>query len=591
MKYRLADVDLARLGREAGAVVWRDSGRVTLVDLPTLTVLERCGPERSVAEHVNAIHGVLPAAPKDVIRATLQAVIEAGLLRPAEELPAAAPSDGLEGRIGTLGVVTADRPEALRRCLASYVAHGRAHGHDLRVIVADGSHESGNGAVVRSIASGTMAATGTPIVVIGTPEVDRFCHAAVSAGLPARLVHWLLRPGRGYAAGAVRNRILLASAGSRVLTVDDDTVCHVWCPPEVEEGVDFVGHDDPRDTVFFEDRGNAVAVAPASTRDLLSAHGHLLGRALSELTTIRGGYSTEHACTHVLHALYDRAPSAATVRVTWAGLAGDAAVYCPYTALLATGRLRESLTRDESTFHRAMRSREVRRGVRRSTVADGSQLMLYCAALDNTQVLPPFGPANFNEDGLFAVMLRACEPSAFIAQIPIGIVHDSHRGSGYEGDRMLSACEIRLTDVLCGMARQWASAAKDRGAEERMTSLGRYLMAWSRLDPKEFRYELTRLVFSHKAELLKRCESLLGSGFAYPDYWKQWMERYYLTLRASVNEPGFWIPKEQQTAESGDALLEMRTYVGMMGEALTIWPELWRVARTSELCSVSEGSL
>ena len=453
-----------------------------------------------------------------------------------------------------LAIVTADRPDAFRRCLLSYIDHARRHAIALPIIVADGSRRVANSRSIATIVRNASRRTGASITIAGRAEVRRLRKAAIAEGVPPRVIDWLLpeRP-TGFAPGAVRNRVLLASAGRRVLSADDDTVCQVWSPSRVHDGIAFVSHDDPRETAFFDDRQSAIASARECGRSLFHAHANLLGR---------------------------RAPKRrGVVRATWTGLAGDAAVHCPYTTLFATGRLRDELAADGAAFISALRSREVRRAPRRNTIVDADWLMMYCAAFDNAALLPPCSPTGANEDGLFATMLRACEPEAFIGQIPLGIVHDSDRKSAYRGTGIPSASEIRMSDAVGALTREWAASARERRVGDRMRGLSRHLIEWSRLRRTEMKDELIRLALSRKAGLLDRCEALLAGAFPYPRHWRIALERYRVALGESLTDHNFWIPTEHRASGAAVAIAGVRAHVESWGEALEVWPDVRELAR------------
>jgi hypothetical protein len=196
---------------------------------------------------------------------------------------------------------------------------------------------------------------------------------SIREGFDADVVSWLLPdPPSEYAAGATRNVILLATAGARILTLDDDVVCAVRAHPEHQEGVAFFGHTEPRDTIWYASRSASLAGGVSLDLDLISAHSTYLGAQLRDLGANEYGSDLSHACQHLLRVLRD--PKENAVVATWAGVAGDSAAYCPYRLLFDTGPTRDAMTRDPKQFHLATTSREVLRVARRATMTDESSL-------------------------------------------------------------------------------------------------------------------------------------------------------------------------------------------------------------------------
>jgi hypothetical protein len=584
--YKLAPVDFIRLNESHAVALSQMSGEVRTLDSSALRVLQLCREERTLDGHVEAARARVPAIAATLLRPMLEDAVAAGVLRRVDA-EAERYQHHLANRqvqdLGVLAIVTADRPDRFRRCLESYLAHARAQEHVLAIVVADGSKADANSRAVSEIATSAATTGGVRISVVDTDRVRGFRDSAKAAGFPNDVVDWLLpMPGTGYEAGAVRNRVVLETAGARVLTVDDDTVCDVWRPPGAEPGIGFVGHDDPRESAFFHDRASAIAIHREHSCDLYGEHARVLGEPIAQLHPAR--WDATHAGSHLMRALGD-SRHASIVRATWSGLAGDAANYCPYSMLFARGSLRRTLAADERTFDLALNSREVRRATRRVSVADEDWLMTYCAGLDNTTMLPPFNPVGYNEDGLFGTTLKACDPGAFVGHIPLGIVHDSHRQSRYDGTRIASACTVRLTDVFSVITRQWATVAPDRHPSDRMRSLGGHCRAFGALELADFTHELIRLVVMLKGRALRRCEALLrGDEFCYPPYWRREVERYEMALLESLKRPDFWWPEEYRHANSTeDVARQTRAHIHFWGRSLSIWPDLWQFARRTSL--------
>ncbi len=67
----------------------------------------------------------------------------------------------------------------------------------------------------------------------------------------------------------------------------------------------------------------------------------------------------------------------------------------------------------ETEYRKAIGSRRIFTASTLAAVSDTSQLMGYFLALDNRTTLPPFPPLGRDQDGVFALWLRAADPLSF----------------------------------------------------------------------------------------------------------------------------------------------------------------------------------
>lgn len=554
---------------------------VVPVETAALTVLRCCQQERTLDAHANYAARELHVDTEAVLE-TLTGLVARGLLRAVADMPRDSPRYPPSSTpLDCLAIVTADRPARLERCLTSYVDYIRARHLRLRVLVVDGSCGREHREATERCVEVVSRSRGVAIEYQGADARLIQRQNAHTRGVQRSTMDWLMPEAPTWrGAGATRNQLLLATAGERVLTVDDDTVCRPWRPADAASGSALIGHVDPNDTKTFPTRAEAVADALTTSGDLLAGHEALLG---SPLATFAGSPGTKRhlddVCRHLLPVLDGMRP-AWRVRATWSGLAGDAGTYCPYRLLFATGPTRDRLASAENRFRLAFFSREVVRSVRCATVTDEPWFMGYCATLDNTALLPPFVPFGTNEDGLFGAMLRMCDPNAFIGQVPVGIVHDSARGPTYDDRRIPSASDLRITDVLLQLSRMYTDGCVSAVPEERLRGLGRHLIECGRLEVRAWRALLTRLGVEAKRRLLVAADSTLASGFPYPVYWRAALRRYQQAVLESLLSPTFYVPVDYQTCSTIDqSLARFQADVAAFGEALIAWPDVWEMGR------------
>jgi hypothetical protein len=562
-------------GAPETALISTPDGRVTVLNRTLARVFEQCAVPRSAADHATLVSRTLRLSPADAACA-LRELAGARLLmeEPAGGVGPSTSVRPVTARIETVGIITADRPDALRRALASYLQNCREHDRAPQILVADGSRSSED---VATGAIGEVAKEqGAAVTHVGAQQRQALRRAVEAAGFPSDVVAWgLPDPPPRYAAGAVRNLLILATAGAPILSLDDDTSCSLRQLPSHQEGVSFVGHRDPRETRWFESRQESTKAGDPVNIDLIALHESVLGQDLRELHIASPvPCDMESACRHLAQAL--RGTQRTRVRATWLGVVGDAAQYCPHWNLFTTGTTRDRMASEENVFRLALSSREVARAVRQTTVTDESALMTYCAALDNSEMLPPFNPVGFNEDGLFGSLLRMCDPSAYIAQLPVAVVHDSTRSSEYEPRVPRSASQIRLAELIPRMMQPCVAGLVTQSPDGRVRNIGRHLCEWSRLDAAEFAWQLKRVALEVKWQILNQCEATAVSGFAYPQFWRQAISEYRAAICSSLADSEFHSPIEYAAhPDPEDRIEAVRRHVGMLGRLLVIWPDLW----------------
>ena len=579
-RFRSIDGTVCYLSGDLAAIRSLRSGEVRVVGRQIGDIFLRCVAERSLDGHIRAAVGGDAGADHESVRSAVFSMVLSGLLVPVDQFPKH--QAGPPAQVATMVVVSADRPEQLGRCLESYGRHWERHGRRVSLVVVDGSREGDNARLNRQ-QIGRHKSNFDGVSYLGKEARDLLRETVAAYGLPAATVSWLVMdPPPAYSAGAVRNMSLLATAGRPFLTVDDDTLANVWLPEDLIDGIRIVGHGDLRESHFFETRAAALSSVTPTQTCLLDYHERLLGRSITDVAS-QPGTSLVKACSHQRFALADGSQN--RVRLTWSGIVGDGAVYCPFRILFAEGEALASASRDNATLRLALGSREVRRTVRQTSVTDDQAFMTYCACIDNTAVTVPFSPTGFNEDGLFACLLRACDTGAFIGHVTVGVVHDSTRPSSYaKNDGPMSARHLRMCDFVMALAGQWRRSEPEPRGHDGIVSLGRYFQAWGRLSRPSFRNGTIDAALQLKASALRRCDDILDKDGVYPPYVKNEVSHYRDVLLKSIKEPTFWLPLEQQDGDAASGAAGMQAHIRTFGEGLEAWPELWdRCRRAPEL--------
>jgi len=475
--------------------------------------------------------------------------------------------------IEAVAVASADRPETLERGLRSLTAHFGVSRHRPRLLVIDGSrnHQAEVQDVIRRLGEAAPSCE-----YIG-PEAAQTLRATLATErVPDNVLAYGLAPGD---VGSNRNLASVLTAGTRVLMLDDDVVAEPWSLGADLGGVILAGHTDLRAWRFHASRKAATEAATRSNANLLAAHGALLGEPLGAvLRQSSSPPNADRACSHLQTMVRDGAP--ARVRVSFAGLAGDSASYCPSRRLLLQGEVRRQLLTDPSAFRLAMTSREVWRIAPETTLTHDPACMAYCMGLANDELLPPFMPFGRNEDSVFGAMLALADPMALFAHLPLGIIHDSHRSSLYPIDqRTQSAQQTRLSELLLFELQALAPSIPAGSSRERLEWIGHRLIALGNAPARTFADRVTHAVVADRRRALAVMASTTEDA-AMPDYWRAAVDAYRIALQESAKHPRFFVPIECQSGDAfADRFVRTQNFLRQFGEFIVWWPRIWETAR------------
>ncbi|ODS52292.1 MAG: hypothetical protein ABS36_16980 [Acidobacteria bacterium SCN 69-37] len=559
------------LGKESVLMLDRRSLAVETLEPLTAAVFSRCQAARPLHDHVAEAwtSGVSPSA--TAIADAIDYLVSRGLLREMAR-PARVEGPQRSQAIETVAIVTADRPRAVARALQG-LGHQRRRG--IGALVIDGS---------RTNAGHTRAATaskdGTPGLrthYIGVSQTALLRQHLTSCGIPAAVTEYSLTPGD---IGSGRNIAVLLTAGRPLIMQDDDVIATTWTEGDADTGaVALAGHADLRRWRFFGDR-DAVRAALRdleSGADIADAHGAVLGLSLADVVGCRdANVSYIDACGHIVAALNDAA--ARKVRVTFAGLAGDAARYCSHGPLFASSPTRRQFWSDEAAFASATSSREVTAVATRVIVGHDPACVAYCMGVDNTALVPPFMPMGRNEDGVWGATLALIAPGALFAHLPWGVWHESDRPAQYE-NLMPSARQSRLADFLLFVVTRLAPTTLATDPADRLRHLGRLFDDMAMLPAEDFRALVAESKLSTLSQELTRASSAAADP-ACPVYWRRALEDYQRVCRKSVTRPAFFLPIEFHDGDLDAGFAEMQQFVARFGELLCWWPEMWSAAKS-----------
>jgi hypothetical protein len=486
-------------------------------------------------------------------------------------------------RIASVGVVTKDRPESLRRCLESYIENCKRHGRENDFVVMDDSESAGLRNDTRQMLRELRDSHKVEMSYAGFEEKSRFAEALIAeAGAPPEVVKFALFDTEkcGHSTGANRNALLLHTAGDMVFSADDDTVCQVGTTWEAGNRLALCSSQDPRDMCFFSDHAAALnSVFPVDV-DILGAHELLLGHKIGEYISTHSGTS-EISIDQLDHQFVRGALSeSGKVLVTINGLVGDSGIGWPTRLLWLEGKSREQFTRSESAYRNACKSRSVLRAVRFPTISNSPFCMTTFIGLDNRALLPPFVPVLKNEDGLFGSTVRKCFDNSYYGYIPWVLHHTPVEPRSYSANEIWKYSGWRMSHFIRNLVTTSELNNDLFTTEDRTRAFGDQLVNLGSMQLPEF-MEVMRLHFCQGvSQRIVLLEQTLASHGNTPDYWAKDVRKHIAALRCALSKDDFAVPQDLLEYRSADHASQLaRRLVLMFGQLLCWWPQIIKAAK------------
>jgi hypothetical protein len=468
------------------------------------------------------------------------------------------------------------------RCLDSFAKSLNDEGtKDIRFLVFDDSDHGETELRCRGVVSDLARRNpGIPFLYAGKDEKNAFIRGIRDeiGELPEGLLDFALFGG----CGANRNASLLFTAGECILSTDDDTQ-GLFAPPPVpvKNGFEINTRFDPTVYRIFRDRVEIAAGVPLSPARVAD-HEMYLGRTIASLADGLGnpeGLGLPGCGPELTEQVLRRG---GRVVLTAAGIVGDSAMGSARAALLYRGGSREALLSGAGySFNKLFR--DVHRAAARPTLSRGDHFMAAHFGLDTRRIVPPFFPRYRNSDGVFAAMLTAQSPSAFICHLPLSVFHDPTEVRANPPDS-LTTWRPRVSELLCFLAKNCPSPPGMVDETEKIRNFGEYLTALAGLEAEEFRRLIARGFLPSAADYLDSLYKILDDYNGEPAEWADDVSAMIEYIESNIEDPMFLVPLEIRE-ESGEgpegnekAVRDFQKLLGRYGELLTWWPAIWSAA-------------
>jgi hypothetical protein len=580
--WRSAGVEILPLGKDR-CLLLSDDGRTLAVPRLEAELLELCSAFAPLPAHARSIAAELDLGEASIGRVgeMLTRLAGQGFLVPYPAYPTGEAAPREAARIEAVGIRSAERPEAARRCLAGFIENARRHGRDPEWHIYDDSRSGAMRGAYRDLAAGLAAETRARLSYSGLEERRAYVEALAAEGVSESSARFcLLGPGidaPDY--GLNLNAQLLDLVDRPNLGLDEDLVCRFGPMPGSLSGAS-LGSGDPTEFLFFPDRESALAAIDESDGDFIGLHEALLGRSPGEL--LAG--DTEPAEGERVFGRLALAASRkdARIAVTHTGIGGDSAMGSSRYFLEVDEPSRARLLADERLLDVYLENRSVLRAPIRTTIADCGFSMSYAIGVDARLVLPPFFPLFRNSDGVFGLMLSLLAHGLLYAYLPWTVEHDPPSDRRETRETMLaSATGYEFLDLLMDLMAHFVQAIPGReGIERRMRILGRLLSEAGRLDRDDFTDLVRPLFLRRKTARLSEFEDRLARYDREPPSWAERLEACARALEASLEDPLPPAPRELAEGRNREeALAVAAALVGSYGDLLQDWPGMLEASR------------
>ncbi len=517
----------------------------------------------------------------DTARKELSVLADLGLLVSYDEALGAATKvtvcQPMAG-IAWLAVPTCRRRAQVTKSLKSYLDNARKFGHRPAVLVADDASAAEDRDVTRTIAYGILRQYGTPVFYSGRDEKERYAESLMGdKEIPADVIRFAILglPQAGYCVGANRNAILLHTLGTRILSVDDDTICQPGTVPEAEglHTLRLGNHSELGQYWFFPNRDSALRYVSPLDVDVVAEHERYLGRALGPVLREAeecGGVDLDAMCVHLLKSL---CCGQGRLAITMSGIIGDCGMDTNRTIRAYPEKAtRERLNKSPESFAEALRSREVVRQPLAPTVSHPEPFMATSFGLDNRELLPPFTPVYRNSDGVFGHTLGCCVEHSYCLQMPWALLHAPPGCRSYRSQTMAA---VYVSHVIIECLSSWTSGAVLRSTSDRMHSIGRHLMDLGRQPQGDFDETLRILLWRRASAMIAHLTSLCeadGSEFS-PSAAD--IKRQIEEITDAVTSPQYILCVDLLDRVAADDVPQAtRELVTRYGELLYWWPAI-----------------
>lgn len=559
----------------------RHTGDKHVMTLQVLKALDLCSRFRTMDGHVQAVmnsDSSLQGREADV-RRVIEALHKRGLFVSGHDAVAAlarAETAREPAPLSGLFVRTVGRPRALGRLLESMQQNRERHGADIPCYVLDDSRDPEQAATCRELCERSRRDGLRAHWLDREWQRDFVAGLAERAGTEPAVAQWLRgedAPGKTFTGGRLWNLALLASAGRRMLMLDDDIVPEARRMPG-EAGLRFESRDW---NVWFHGSAEAATAGGEGLEvDPLAEHERYLGRALGQ------AFESLSPDRHTLEGLDQRQlqsmDAAAPVVSTVSGTYGDAATGNNFWMYMLRGQSRERFWATRAEYEVNRKTRWLTRT--RDGYSFQSLSNLTPVGLDGGVLLPPTLPFGRNEDFLFNVLLHRLHPESRTLEFPWAMGHLPESRRSWAVDALKTPrnenLALFIADSLLNLEDRLPSATPER----RLRLCADQVRGLARLPDALLRDRVDEYLLYLRSSMVSTLQRHLADNPKAPVYWAA-------DVRSIIEANGKALTAEGLTrltdmpddAPEEEATRWLKSRLERYAALLDAWPALWDAAR------------
>jgi len=566
------------------------NGKRAMVRPEVYNALRHCREFKTIEQHTATLIGLESAmqGQQADIRKVLQGMLASGMMvsakKACDQFTASAGTDTVERQnpAPVVAILTWERPQALERLLESIARNcdtQKVH----RIHVIDDSRKTENIELNQALAERFAASMSCPLGYFGRQEQKSWLDEMVKQ-LPMHenAVRFLADGSRWrdfWTAGLSRNLALMLSPGHRLVMIDDDAVCDVYDPPQMNHGITF--SDDPREAVFFANEQDWSHLHQPINPDPVSRHMQCLGLTFSEALDVLGHNNLKASGLQNATALQlSELQTGSEILLTECGSLG-----CPGTKNntwlpdLTPASLKRMLASEETTAM-ALGTRKVWSGRNHPHFAPRPN-MSQITGFDNRRMLPPYLPIQRGQDRLFGYMLDYIFPTSVTLDYPWAVPHLPLPDRQWRDRDLDFSPGDTFPMFFVEKIIEHKSACLSTLPEERLSSLSGWFsdLASAPAHTLISMYQNSRL--GGDSARLAQLTELLESTEPAPINWQNYLRNGISSLNADLefaSRENFQIKGVPDKLEGDELIAFWRTVWRDFADAIGAWPEIRQAA-------------
>jgi hypothetical protein len=494
-------------------------------------------------------------------------------------------------RINSIGCVTRDRVDCLKRCLSSYIANNKQYGRTNDIVVLDDSSSKENRNAHRQMLKGLIEQFGARVLYAGLEEKVRFAKKIIDMRvMPSSVPKFALFDAEEtglVTIGANLNALLLHTVGDAILSVDDDTVCQIGVAPSATDGARLAperrfSSSHPCEIYTFTSRAALLEAMLPAELDILSVHEKVLGKQVR----FAQGEGNESVDAEISRGHSGAVGQVGKVAVTLNGLMGDCGWGSPFYYLMLTDDSLERMIENETAYRMACTSREMLRAAPQTVLTNRTEnMMATFLGLDNRKLLPPFLPITRGADYIFGLTLSQCFRDAYVAHLPWALLHSPMETRQFwPGEIIRGASGIDFDALVSVLIKKFQPEDGLGENGRQLRALGNYLMELGSLPQPDYADYVYKGVSDEAEMLIASLEDRAQSRSFSPSNWAADVARCVSLLRQSFSRREVIVHLDLLNGLRGkEAARLSQRVIQAFGHLLYWWPEMVDAARQLKL--------